>query len=121
MRHKAKIIKGRGEGKRIGVPTLNFEVPSDLEESHGIYAGWAWVEGTKYPAAIHYGPAPTFDISTDSLEAHLIDSSLEHSPEAGEFELVGLLREIKDFETVGELQEQIVKDVEDAKRILGLH
>jgi riboflavin kinase / FMN adenylyltransferase len=121
MRYAGKIVKGRGEGKRIGVPTLNFEVPTGFTEKHGIYAGWAWIDGEKHPAAIHYGPAPTFGISESSLEAHLLRSFLSHSPETGEFELVQFLREIEDFKNIEDLQEQIRKDVEDTRHILGLH
>src|SRR5688572_1724286 len=106
MRYSGKILKGRGDGKRIVIPRPNFEVPLGFPQKQGIYAGWVWVEGANYPAAIHYGPAPTFKVAEASLEAHLIGVTLMTSPESGEIELVKFLREIEDFRNIEELQAQ---------------
>jgi riboflavin kinase/FMN adenylyltransferase len=120
MKYLVPVIRGRGEGKRIGIPTLNFEIPAGFPEKEGIYAGWVWIGGEPHPAAFHYGPVPTFDVEASSLEAHLIDAGVAEAPAAAEFELVNFLREVRDFDDIAALQAQIAEDVRQAKTVLGI-
>lgn len=118
MIYKSKIIPGRGEGRKLGFPTLNLEIPADFSADRGIYAGWAWVNEEKLPAAIHYGPVPVFDVKKLSLEVHVIDREIEPAPKEVSFELVKHLRDIGDIPNVDALREQIGKDVDAARTIL---
>jgi FAD synthase len=38
MRFEGTIIPGRGIGRTLGFPTLNFEIPEDFELEKGVYA-----------------------------------------------------------------------------------
>ncbi len=120
MRYEAGVIKGRGEGRRIGVPTLNLVAPDGLRTEFGIYAGWVFFDGNAHPAVFHYGPIPVFNIDEPSLEAHLLDAIPEDRPEQVGFELATRLRDVHGFPTVAELVTQIEKDIEEAKRALGI-
>src|SRR6185369_11215323 len=82
MRYTARVISGRGEGRKLGIPTINLEVPAELPSRvrHGVYAGWAWISGERLPAAIHYGPVPTFGIATDTLEVHIVGRDIPLAP-----------------------------------------
>lgn len=119
MRYTAKIVKGRGEGRRIGFPTLNFEIPPGFGDKEGVYAGWVWIGGKRYPAAIHYGPAPAFGIAQALLEAHLIETDLAEAPLSADFELQEYLREVRSFPSPQDLALAIQNDVTAAKKILG--
>lgn len=120
MMHSARIIRGRGEGKRIGVPTLNLAVPDGLAEPHGIYAGWVVVDGKRLPAAFHWGPIPSFNILQPSLEAHILGNAPAEAPAEVFFELVSYIRPIQAFAAVPDLQDAIREDVRAARRLLEL-
>lgn len=118
MRYAARVITGQGRGRRIGFPTLNLAIPELFPFTHGIYAGFVWIDGRRYSAAFHFGPIPTFGEATPSLEAHLIDAAIEHVPAEIEFEFVQFIREIKNFSSAAELAAHIARDVEDVRHAL---
>lgn len=118
MKYTARVIPGRGEGRKLGFPTLNLEIPEDFEAEQGIYAGWAWIDDEKLPAAIHYGPVPTFGSDKISLEAHVIGKEIATSPQELNLELVKHLRPVRNFETLEGLTEQMREDVRQALEIL---
>ena len=111
MNYIAKIVKGHGRGKLLGFPTYNLKIPADLEVSYGIYAGLVWIEGTMYPGAFHYGPVPTFQQTTPTLEVFVLDYAPIEDPQEITFSLVKLLREIQHFSTAKDLEKQIAADV----------
>lgn len=118
MRYVARVIPGRGEGRKLGFPTLNLEIPPDLDAERGVYAGWTWLNGERMPAAIHYGPAPVFGVEKVSLEAHVIDADLPETPTEISLEFVKKLREIGHIPDVVALKDQIGKDVAEAREVL---
>jgi riboflavin kinase/FMN adenylyltransferase len=119
MRYTARVIPGRGEGRKLGFPTLNLEIPAGFNAKQGVYAGWAWVDSEgRRPAAIHYGPAPTFGVKAASLEVHVINAYVPTPPPEISFELVKYLREIKDFNGLEALARQIQADVQAALEAL---
>ncbi len=119
MKYSAEILPGRGEGKRIGWPTLNFRIPENFTEKSGIYAGWIWFGGEKLMAAFHWGPIPAFGVPEPALEAHVLDMILDAPPAAADFELVKYLRPIRNFETKEDLSRQIEADVRAARAALS--
>ncbi|MDD4889207.1 MAG: bifunctional riboflavin kinase/FMN adenylyltransferase, partial [Phycisphaerae bacterium] len=66
-----RCVTGRGQGRRIGFPTANVAVESQLLPADGVYAGVARSGGGQWPAAISIGPAPTFEFTEPAVEAHL--------------------------------------------------
>lgn len=121
MLHKARVISGQGRGRRIGFPTINLEIPEGIGATHGIYAGWLFVHGKRFSAAIHYGPIPTFHEVAPTLEAYILDGHVLNLPPEVEFDLVAHVRDIKMFLNAGELTDQITQDIEDVKKILQAH
>lgn len=121
MKYKAFVIAGRGRGRRIGFPTINMVIPEGLGATHGIYAGWLYVNDKRHPAAIHYGPIPTFHEVVPTLEAYVLDGTLASVPSEVEVEFVAHIRDIKVFLNAEELTAQIKSDVEDVEKILKSH
>lgn len=121
MRYRARIVAGRGRGKRIGFPTVNLDIPEGLGATHGIYAGWLHIHDKRLPAAIHYGPVPTFHEAAPTLEAYLLSGHVSALPSEVEFELVAHVRDIKMFLSAEELAAQIKSDIEDVEKILKAH
>jgi FAD synthase len=91
------------------------DVPKELPE--GIFACRARVNGTSYDAAMHHGPRPVFK-DTPSCEVHLLDATLEESPDDADIEVVEYLREVRDFASPDELRQQMLRDIDQARAIL---
>jgi riboflavin kinase / FMN adenylyltransferase len=113
-----KVVKGKGRGKTIGFPTLNLTVPENFEYDHGIYAGWVQMGNAKHMGAFHYGPVPAFDDLGVTLEVFVIEAEIPKAPKEVSFEIIKLLRKIKNFESLKKLSVQIKKDVLETKKIL---
>ena len=118
MVYTASVIKGKGRGTGLGFPTLNLEIPKKFEARQGIYAGYVYENRIKYQAAIYYGSVPTFDEEALTLEAFLLDTVLTKRPRKVQFELVAFIREVLKFPDTQALSAQIVRDVEEARRVL---
>jgi riboflavin kinase / FMN adenylyltransferase len=116
------VIHGDARGRTINVPTANIAyLPEKMIPAKGIYACWAHLNGHKHPAAINIGTNPTFtpDKDTPNVEAHLLDFQREIYGEDMRLEFVARLREELKFDSVDVLLEQIWKDVELTRKILG--
>ena len=118
MQYNCKTKKGHGRGADLGFRTINCEIPPEITEDHGIYAGYTHIDQKRYPSAIHFGPIPAFQQIEPSLEAHLIDATLNTQPESIQIELLQKIRPIQDFKTSEELTAQISNDVEQIKSLL---
>jgi len=115
------VIHGDGRGRTINVPTANISYPREkMIPAKGIYACWAYLNGTRYRAAINIGTNPTFtpDKETYNVEAHLLDFHQEIYGTDVRLDFVARLRDELKFDSVDELLDQIWKDVEESRRIL---
>lgn len=118
LQYQAKVITGKGRGRRIGVATLNLEIPADFQYEYGIYAGFVISGRKKEPTVFHYGPVPTFKEMEPTLEAHVLDREIIEPPEMMTFELVRYLRPVAVFNSARELMAQVAIDILDAKKYL---
>ncbi|MEK7119861.1 MAG: riboflavin kinase [Patescibacteria group bacterium] len=111
----SRQVKGKGRGKVIGFPTINLDIPSGLSLEDGIYAAWVTIGDRRYKGALHFGPIPTFDETTKSLEVFLLDATEEEligmENEAIKIDTVKKIRDIIKFDTTGELTKQIREDI----------
>lgn len=119
---QTKHIKGKGRGKDLGFPTMNFSIPEDMHIEDGVYASWVVIDGKTYKGALHYGATPTFGENTKALEVHLLDVTDENFPDTKgkviELDIVQKLRDIKRFLEPADLVEAIARDVEKVAIIL---
>jgi riboflavin kinase/FMN adenylyltransferase len=116
------VIHGDGRGRTIDVPTANIAYSHQkMIPAKGIYACWAYLNDKKYLAAINIGTNPTFtpDKETPNVEAHMLDFRGELYGEDVRLEFVERLRDELRFNSVDALLEQIWKDVEMTRKILG--
>lgn len=116
------VIHGDGRGRTIDVPTANLGYsPRKMIPANGIYACWAYLHEVRYRAAINIGINPTFtpDKQIPNVEAHLLDFRGEIYGEDVRLEFVVRLRDELKFDSVDLLLEQIWKDVEMTRKILG--
>lgn len=116
------VVHGDARGRTINVPTANIGYSHDkMIPANGIYACWAYLNGEKHCAAINIGINPTFtpDKQIPNVEAHILDFQREIYGEDVRLEFVARLRDELRFASVDHLLEQIWKDIEDTKKILG--
>jgi riboflavin kinase/FMN adenylyltransferase len=116
------VAHGDQRGHKIGFPTANLNYACEkVIPAGGIYACWAFVRDGKYQAAINIGTNPTFtpDNQAVSVEAHLLDFDQEIYDEAVTLEFVQRLRDELKFSSVSALVEQIGRDVQQARELLG--
>ena len=121
---RATVVKGKQRGRTLGFPTANLALSSELCPKPGVYAGWLdWGQGAA-PSVVSVGLNPTF------TDAHIPQSGQRWSVEVHVLErddakltLYDLpvilwfgekIREMRRFESVVELREQISLDCQAA-------
>jgi riboflavin kinase/FMN adenylyltransferase len=112
------VVTGAKRGRTIGFPTANLGGVPTVLPGNGVYAVRAAVDDTAHPAAANVGPNPTFGDDARKVEVHLIDFTGDVYGKPLAVEFVAKLRDTRPFAGVGELVEQVKRDVEAAKRIL---
>jgi riboflavin kinase/FMN adenylyltransferase len=114
------VIKGEGRGKKIGFPTANIQVSSDLiVPQNGVYVTRTRHEGMTYKSVTNIGHNPTFKEGRQvHIETNIFDFDSDIYGEKLEIEFLTKLRDEKKFPTVNDLIGQIKADVETAKRVL---
>jgi riboflavin kinase/FMN adenylyltransferase len=117
------IQRGAGRGHDLGYPTANLAVPGHrLVPAFGIYACWAWLgdrhdEG--HPAAVSIGVRPTFGPGERSIEAYLLDYGGDLYGQNMGLSFIERLRGEQRFPTAQALMEQMARDSDATRRILG--
>jgi riboflavin kinase / FMN adenylyltransferase len=84
----------------------------------GVYAGHVWVGSERYGACTNVGTAPTFDRRESRVEAYLLGYEGDLYEKVVDVTFEECLRPEKWFSGIGELKEQIARDVAEARRIL---
>jgi len=116
------VAYGDQRGRTIGFPTANLNYAHEkVVPASGIYACWATVRGEKYAAAVNIGTNPTFtpDKQTLSVEAYLLNFNQDIYDETVTLEFVQRLRDELKYDSVAALIEQIRRDVEQTRKLLG--
>jgi len=116
-RLRGTVIHGRGRGNRLGYPTANIGGIDTLLPGEGIYAGRAWVDGRPLASALSLGSNPTFDEAEKKVEVFLLDYDEDLYGRSIEIDFLARLRDIKRFETIEQLTEQMALDVDQTRRI----
>jgi riboflavin kinase/FMN adenylyltransferase len=118
------VVPGDQRGRALGYPTAN--VPTDTQTAapaDGVYAGWLRRRDTDelFPAAISVGTNPTFAGQRERrVESYVLDrTDLELYGVEVEVAFVERLRGMTAFGSVEELVDQMARDVEQAREVLG--
>ena len=114
-----EVVHGHGRGAtKLGFPTANLKVGRVLVPSPGIYAGWVFIEGRRYPAVANLGWNPTFQDQKFSIEVHILDLQRDLYGRKLKVEFIKRLRDEVTFRGPEELTVQIKKDILLAKEVL---
>lgn len=117
------VQHGDARGRDLGFPTANVAVPADiLLPADGIYAGWyERPNGDVHATAMSLGRRPTFyeDADLSLLECYLLDFEGDLYDEPARVRFVERLRGEVKFDSIEALVEQMSKDVDEARLVLG--
>lgn len=109
--------------RKLDSPTANLHMAAGILPPNGVYAGFAHVDGMRYPAAMNLGVSPTFRAEYGRidrrLELHLLDGFCGSLyGKCLQAELVSFLRPERRFANPEELKKQIQNDIEEINHIL---
>lgn len=115
------VVKGEGRGKKIGFPTANIQVASDIiVPQRGVYVTRTHYRGMTYKSVTNIGHNPTFkDTQMIHIETNIFDFDNDIYGEVLEIEFLRKIRDEKKFATVNDLIEQIKADVKFARDFTG--
>jgi riboflavin kinase / FMN adenylyltransferase len=106
------VVYGDQRGRQIGFPTANLAMAADRTvPAFGVYAACAYVNEGAYAAAVNIGMRPTFNKTTPTIEAHLLDFDGDIYGSELRLDFVRRLRGEVKFAGIAELTAQIAKDV----------
>jgi len=119
---RSVVVHGAHRGRELGYPTANLAPNLEgFAPGDGVYAAWLIVDGERYGAAVSIGNNPTFDgVPAKQVEAHAIDQDFDLYGKTVALEFVDRIRGMWKFDSVTELVEQIARDEEVAREMLGI-
>ncbi|MEO7478609.1 MAG: bifunctional riboflavin kinase/FAD synthetase [Lysobacteraceae bacterium] len=116
-----KIVRGNQLGRTLGYPTANIRLAGKLPALGGIFA--TRVQGVgldNWPSVSSLGTRPTVNGTERLLEAHLFDFDSDLYGQRIKVEFVAKLRDELRFDNLEALTEQMHRDAEQARAILGM-
>jgi riboflavin kinase/FMN adenylyltransferase len=110
---RGEVIHGRQLGRRIGVPTVNMELPAEkLLPPKGVYATQLQIGATCCRGVTNVGCKPTVNNSNKvGVETHILDYSGDLYGQSLRIDFFHFLRPEKKFPSVEALQEQMEHDI----------
>lgn len=119
-RVSGRVVRGRGEGTALGVPTANVApVEFAALPAAGVYAGRAYVGTESWLAAISVGRPPTFPRAVDVLEVHLIGYSGDLTGSEIRVDFLQRLRDMRAFPSLDELKAAMAADIATVRALGG--
>ena len=110
------VEAGDKVGRSLGFPTANIAIePNKLVPALGAYAGRAIAPEGRFVAALSVGYRPTFGGTQLRVEAFLLDFEGDLYQQRLELRFVRYLHPDIAFPTVGELVQQLRRDVADTR------
>lgn len=109
-----KVVKGDSLGRKIGFPTANLEVDSELKliPASGVYAVQiTMANGDVHAGMMNIGSRPTITNTSElRIEVHIFDFSSDIYGNSISVQLLSRVRDEIHFESIEMLQEQLRKD-----------
>ncbi len=117
---EGKVIEGKKLGRTLGFPTANIKVVDEnkLIPADGIYAVNVFIHKKQYGGMMNIGNNPTIANKGRSLEVNIFEFDESIYNEKIKIEFVDKLRDEIKFDSISELQSQLIKDKLQATEVL---
>jgi riboflavin kinase/FMN adenylyltransferase len=113
------VVEGDRRGRTIGFPTANLVIDAiHVLPADGVYACVVYLDGAPLPAVTNVGLRPTFNSTSRTVEAHLLDWEGDIYGHSLRIEFLHRLRGEQKFNGVAELVAQISRDAARARELL---
>jgi riboflavin kinase / FMN adenylyltransferase len=115
------VVRGRQLGRKLGYPTANVLLGDYVAPKYGVYATRTRLpDGRKLPGVANIGVNPTVEgVTIPLLEVWLFDFDEDIYDQVIETDLVAFLRPEAKFASLDEMTVQVLKDAQEARRILA--
>ena len=115
-----EVVHGQKLGRQLGFPTANVVLDPSCRLRHGIYAVRLTVDGVAHGGVANFGRRPTVtDSGAPLLETFVFDFSGDLYGKQVEVEFAGWIRGEEKFASLDELVEEMNRDKEKARALLG--
>lgn len=121
------VVHGDGRGRQLGFPTANIAPPMHSAiPADGVYAAWFLLltpgrpssEGQRFMAAVSVGTNPTFSGRTRTIEAFVLDRTVDLYGQHVAIDFVKRLRGMERFDVVDDLIAQMGRDIDVTRELL---
>ena len=110
------VTHGQGLGRKLGMPTINQVLPTDLcLPKFGVYVSSVQIGTQVFPAVTNIGVRPTVGADTPLAETYILNYDGDLYDTVPVVYPLTYLREEQTFSTLEELQTQIQKDIATAE------
>ena len=112
--HTGTVKKGKMLGRRLGFPTANIEIIENSCLKNGVYITNTYIEGEVYHSVSNVGYNPTVGNNKRNIETYIFDFNDDIYEKEIKVEFLEFIREEKKFQSVEELRERVIKDIDTA-------
>ena len=113
------VVRGKGLGRRLGIPTANLLFPDGLVMiKFGVYACRCFIGDEVYPAVTNVGTRPTVQGQNITVEPWILDYTGDLYGQEIILEFHYFIRPEKKFESLEELKAGIHRNAEEARQYL---
>lgn len=115
------VQRGRQLGRKLGFPTANVDLADYVSPRFGVYAVRTRLsDGRQFDGVANIGVNPTVQgITRPLLEVWLFDFDEDIYDRIIETDLIAFLRPEEKFDGLETMTEQVMRDADQARRILG--
>lgn len=114
---KGIVIHGKGNGKKLLVPTANLEYKDDCNFEKGVFVSDVYLSGKKYIGVTNIGTRPTIDEENKStVETHILDFDKDIYGEELKIVIKEKIRDIKKYNSIDDLKKQLKNDILEARK-----
>jgi riboflavin kinase/FMN adenylyltransferase len=114
------VVEGRKLGRTLGAPTANIQLLTPGLPMTGIFAVRVSLPGNEFDGVASLGFNPTVDAGLPpALEVHVLDFKGDLYGDHLRVHFVRKLRDEQKFSGLPQLQQQIQKDIEQARAVLA--
>ncbi len=114
-----KVVHGEKKGRTIGFPTANVLLKRCKTPVNGVFAVKVNIDKQTVYGVANVGTRPTLDGQRAQLEVHLFDFNKKLYGQTIRVQLMAKLRNEKKFDNFELLHQQIIRDAEQAKVLVG--
>lgn len=118
QKYSASVEEGNKLGRKLGFPTANLYLTDNLSIEFGVYVVMIrYREQTLYGVA-NYGLRPTINDNKKTIEVFIFDFNQDLYNQQIEVNFIHKIRSEKTFSSIEQLQLQIGKDADFARKFI---